>query len=71
MLKEQRLYQVVKLESTNGMVAPAENLANRRLGLVRALRRLPGHGGDVWVCQNQDEEESLAPYSYTELEKVR
>lgn len=57
-----------KLGSTEGMIAPQSQLNARKPsaeGMITGV--LPGHGGDVYLVQHFDDQ-SIAPYCYTEVE---
>lgn len=61
--------KVVKLETTDGMIAPPEVIAARDEGeLGVTLRALPGHGGDVWLVKHDNG--TTGAYCYTELSEI-
>jgi hypothetical protein len=58
------------LESTQGMIVPVTNLNNRKPGMLgRITGYVPGHGGDVWWVEH-DEDHLIAPYSVMEMSEL-
>lgn len=57
------------LEPTTGMMVKADLIAARTpLAMGKVMGPVPGHGGDVWWVRHADQ--SVAPYSFSELELV-
>ncbi len=57
------------LGSTSGMMVKADLIAARApLAMGKVMGPVPGHGGDVWWVKHADQ--SVAPYSFMELELV-
>jgi hypothetical protein len=60
--------QIVRLESTQGMLIKAHHLTVRRLGQGIAKSYVPGHGGDVWFVDHGDG--NTGAYSVSEMAPV-
>jgi len=61
--------RAARLESTVGYMVAPKHLSSRSLGRVGVvLYWVPGHGGDVWAVQHDNED--IGVYCYTELELV-
>ena len=57
------------LGTTTGMMVKADLIAARApLAMGKVMGPVPGHGGDVWWVKHADQ--SVAPYSFMELELV-
>lgn len=58
------------LESTKGMIVSAKAISNRKPDtLGRIIGYVPGHGGDVWWVEH-DDDHMVAPYCVTEMTEL-
>jgi len=59
--------RVARLESTDGFLVHPKHLRVRELNRTGVVKRyIPGHGGDCWFVQHNNQD--IGAYSYTELE---
>ena len=62
--------KVVKLRTTDGMFVKPHHLDARMVGATgTATGYVPGHGGDVWWVDH-DNNNQVGAYSFTELEVI-
>lgn len=55
-----------RLGTTRGFIVPRRYLDARRAGQKGTLKTwVPGHGGDVWLIEHEDGQQSV--YAYTEF----
>ncbi len=67
-VKDGMKVKTTKLEDITGMTIGAQHLECRKAGRTGVLRGfVPGHGGDVWWVQH-DDNQSVGAYCFTEFE---